>query len=75
MLILKNIKRSSNTIEADYLDLDGKKGHMKVSLPDGEIIEHKKIDEIAYGSTHVQRDLVRISVLDDLPTERKVIWY
>lgn len=75
MLILKNIKRNHNSIEADYYDIDNNKGYMKVSLPDGKIIKHDKISEIAYGSSHVQRDLVRISVLDKLPTERKVLWY
>ena len=48
---------------------------MKVSLPGGEVIEHQKKDEIDYGSSHVQRDLVRISAMEHLPAERKVIWY
>ena len=75
MLILRNIKRDNGSIEADYYDLDRKKGYMKVSLPDGEIIEHEKKDEIDYGSSHVRHDLVRISALEHLPKERKVIWY
>lgn len=75
MLILKNIKRDNVSIEADYCDLDNQKGHMKVSLPDGEIIEHTKKDEMDYGYSHVKDDLVRISVLEHLPEERKVIWY
>lgn len=75
MLTLKNIKKTKTTMEADYYDLEDNKGYMKISIPDGEIIEHKKISEIAYGSNHVQRDLIRLSVLDNMPEIRVIRWY
>lgn len=75
MLILRNIKKGDNTIEADYYDIDDNKGHMKISLPDGEIIEHEKIFEVAYGSSHVRRDLLRTAKLDKMPEKRVVRWY
>ena len=43
MVILKNIKKTNDTISADYYP-EGKepKGFMKMKLKDEEIIEHDK---------------------------------
>ncbi len=74
-MILKNIKKAKITMEADYYDLDNNKGYMKISIPDGEIIEHEKIYESGYGSNHVRRALVKLSALDNMPDKRVVRWY
>jgi len=75
MVILKNIKRTEIDISADYYP-EGKepKGFMKMSLPDGEVIEHVG-NVCSMAPAHVRYELARLSKLDNPPKEKTVIWY
>ena len=75
MVVLKNIKKSENYIEADYYLEGTDKGYMKIKLLDGTVVEHVKPDEIAYGSSHARRELMRMAMLEQMPKEKTVIWY
>ena len=52
MVILKNIRKTAKAISADYY-IEGRepKGFMKISILDGEILEHKSA---GYGAVHVK---------------------
>ncbi|MBE6537975.1 MAG: hypothetical protein E7671_00730 [Ruminococcaceae bacterium] len=81
MIILKNITKNDNIIEADYFpDIENEEinGHIKVDVATSEVISYT----VAHGYEnykfilyHAQNDLLRIAHLDPLPAERKVIWY
>ena len=51
MVILKNIRKTAKAISADYY-IEGRepKGFMKISILDGEILEHK-------SAGYVRRDI------------------
>lgn len=73
MVVLKNINRTDVDISADYY-IEGKepKGFMSLRLTDGEIVVH---ENAGYGSSHVRNELKRLTKTDNLPTEKKVLWY
>ena len=75
MLVLKNIRKTNNVIEANYYLEGTDKGYMKIRLSDGVILEHQKPNAVAYGSSHAQKELLRISKLSAVPNEKTVIWY
>ena len=62
MVILKNIRKTAKAISADYY-IEGRepKGFMKISILDGEILEHKSA---GYGAVHVNTELGRLANLD-----------
>mgnify|MGYP003193497932 CR=1 FL=1 len=64
MVILKNIRKTAKAISADYY-IEGRepKGFMKISILDGEILEHKSA---GYGA---------VAKLENLPEEKMVFWY
>ena len=74
MVILKNIKKVSDNISADYYP-EGKEpaGFMKIRIPDGEIVEHENTS--TFAAPHVRRELKRIAKMDNPPKEKTVIWY
>ncbi len=74
MVILKNIKKSRNDISADYYP-EGKepRGFMKMSLEDGEIIEHDNTS--SFAAPHVKYELRRLAKLSSPPKEKTVLWY
>lgn len=73
MVILKNIRKTAKAISADYY-IEGRepKGFMKISILDGEILEHKSA---GYGAGHVKYELRRLAKLENLPEEKMVFWY
>lgn len=73
MVVLKNISRTDVDISADYY-IEGQepKGFMRLRLTDGEIVAH---ENAGYGSSHVRNELKRLAKTDNLPTEKKVLWY
>ena len=73
MVILKNIRKTAKAISADYY-IEGReqKGLMKISISDGEILEHKSA---GYGAAHVKYELRRLAKLENLPEEKMVFWY
>lgn len=74
MVILRNIKKTSDTISADYYP-EGRepKGHMEINLKNGAVIGHDNASPFA--APHVRRELKRLAERDDLPTEKTVLWY
>ena len=72
MVILKNIKKTGNTISAEYFP-EGKepKGFMKIE--GGNVTEH----EIAssFAAPHVRNELKRLVKMDNPPAEKTVLWY
>ena len=74
MVILKNIKKVSDSISADYYP-EGKEpaGFMKIRIPDGKIVEHENAS--MFAAPHVRRELKRIVKMDNPPKEKTVIWY
>lgn len=74
MVILKNIVRTKNDISAEYYP-EGKKpkGFMRIRLSDNEVMEHERSGAMA--PSHVKRELIRLSKIDNLPNEKTVIWY
>lgn len=74
MVILKNIKKTNDTISADYYP-EGKepKGFMKMKLKNEEIIEHDNTS--SFAATHVRYELRRLAKMDNPPKEKTVLWY
>ncbi len=78
MVILKNIKLSSNGIECSYdPEKSGKRGHIKICM-DGEI-EEIQFSDYEYGkqayaaaTVHKLRDLLEAG---HIPEGATVIWY
>lgn len=72
MVILKNIKKISNTISADYYP-EGKepKGFMKIE--DGKVTEHENAS--SFAAPHVRNELKRLVKMDNPPVEKTVLWY
>lgn len=74
MVILKNIKKTSSTISADYYP-EGKepKGFMEIKMSDATVIKHDNAS--SFAASHVRRELKRLSQRDVIPTEKTVLWY
>lgn len=74
MVILKYIKKTENSISADYYP-EGKepKGFMKMRILDEEVVEHEMGCMIS--APHVRYELRRLAKLDNPPTEKIVLWY
>ena len=78
MLVLRNISKSNNTIEADFYPEDGKEyGHIKVDLLTGKYISITlaKGYENSTSPSHARRELIAMANLAELPKERMVMWY
>ena len=78
MLVLRNIKRKGNVIEANYFpEASNAKGFISLSILDGEVIIHvcPKGHEFSPSAAHAKKALIRISTLEDLPKEKTVMWY
>ena len=74
MVILKNIRKTSNNISAEYYP-EGKtpKGFMKLRLADGEVLEHDMAS--IFAAPHVRYEMKRLAKLDNPPKEKTVLWY
>lgn len=74
MVILKNIKKTSDTISADYYPEGRKpKGYMEINLKNGVVIGHDNAS--SFAASHVRRELKRLAERDNPPTEKTVLWY
>ena len=74
MVILKNIKKTDDTISADYYP-EGKepRGYMEIDLKSGVVIGHNNVS--SFAASHVRRELKRLGERDELPREKTVLWY
>lgn len=78
MLVLRNIKRKGNVIEANYYpEASDAKGFMSLSILDGEVINHvwPEGHEFSPSAAHAKKALMKISTLENLPKEKTVTWY
>ena len=74
MVILKNIKKTRDTISADYYPEGRKpKGYMEINLKNGVVIEHDNAS--SFAAPHVRLELKRLAERDNPPTEKTVLWY
>ncbi len=74
MVVLKNIRKTSDSISADYYP-EGKEpsGFMKMQILDGEVVEHENTS--SFAAPHVKYELERLAKLESPPTEKTVLWY
>lgn len=74
MVVLRNIKKTANSISADYYpeEADGK-GYMKLRLGDLEEIEHEPVGCMA--PAHVRHVLELLSEKENVPETYTDIWY
>ena len=74
MVVLKRIKKTDDTISADYYP-EGKepKGFMRIKADDGVVIEHDNAS--SFAAPHVRMELLRLARKDNLPAEKTVLWY
>ncbi len=78
MVILRNIKRTDTTMEADfYVEGEEPKGYVKISLPDGEYLEVIPSPKYTHSTapSHAKYELLRLAKREKLPEEKKVFWY
>ena len=78
MVILREIRKNKNLIEADYYpEDDSNKGHISIDISTGEIVENKGVMgyENSTVSYHVKKALVRLASLDKIPKQKTVMWY
>ena len=78
MLVLRNIRRTAEFIEADfYIEGEEPKGHVKISLPDGEYLEVIPSPKYTHSTapSHAKYELQRLAKRETLPEEKKVFWY
>ena len=74
MTVLKKIKKTNDTIEAEYYpeNMD-KKGFMKIDCLTGEVIEHISASHIS--ALHVKKELKKLMNGDNVPKEKTLLWY
>ena len=74
MVILKNIRKTDDTISVDYYP-EGKepRGYMDINLESGDVIGHNNAS--SFAASHVRRELKRLVKRDELPREKTVLWY
>jgi len=78
MLVLRNIVRSKDFIQADFFPEDGnEKGFVKISLSDGQLISSRKALGYEHSTmlAHAIYQLRRLMTLRELPRESRTIWY
>ena len=78
MLVLRNINKKDNIIEADFYPEDGKEyGHIKVDLITGKYIslDLAKGYEHSTCPSHAKRELIAMAKMEEFPVERVVMWY
>ena len=76
MVVLENIKKIGNIIEADYYyNSDGPRGHFKYDITTGKFIELKQIREFEYGFVHVKHALEMMIKNDKYPERYGEYWY
>lgn len=79
MLKLKNIRRTSEFIEADYFpESENERGYIKLDINSLTVIESKKTsfdDVVATYLTHARQALKILSKNATLPDEKTVMWY
>lgn len=74
MLVLKNIVRKDNYIEAEYYpEAQDKKYKITVNLETSEVDDHGS--RASGYLSHAKNKLLRLSKLEKLPQEATEIWY
>lgn len=74
MVILKNIKKTNDTISAEYFP-EGKepKGFMEMNLVNEKIIKHNNAS--SFAAAHVKQELKRLAKMEKPPKEKTLLWY
>lgn len=78
MVLLKNIRRGEDYIEADYyVEEDPGCGHIRVRLSDGKRIQliYAPGNEYSTAPAHAHKRLLELAEMDPLPEESTVYWY
>lgn len=79
MLKLRNLRKSENTIEADFYPEDSKQaGHVVVDLKTEEITDYtapEGYEKYRWYATHARQTLMELAEQDSLPEEYLVMWY
>ena len=78
MLVLRNIEKKTDRIEADYYPENQEaKGHLCIGLPDESVIRHIPVPGYEYSAaaSHAKKELIRLAKLNHLPKEKIVMWY
>ena len=78
MVVLENIKKIGNIIEADYYyeyTSDGSRGHFKYGITTGNFIEIKRAEEDEFGFGHIKQGLETMIKYNTFPETYKVFWY
>lgn len=78
MIVLRNIVKENDIIEADYYPENGKTfGHIKVDLKTEEVISCIRAEgyEAGSGVAHALNALLKMSDLEEMPKEKTVMWY
>ena len=78
MVLLKNIQRGDDYIEADYyVEGESPCGHIRIRLSDGERIQLTLAPGHEYSTApaHAHRRLLELAERDTLPEESRVYWY
>ena len=78
MVVLENITKIGNIIEADYYydyTSDGSRGHFKYDITTGKYVELKRIKEFEYGFSHIKHALKTMIKYDKYPETYHEIWY
>lgn len=79
MVTLKNLKKTTNTIEADFFPEDSKEnGHLVVEVESGKVLS--RIDPRGYEgrfsyAIHTKQALLELAQEEALPETYTVMWY
>lgn len=79
MITLKNIKRNNGVISATYYpesNTDG--GYISVDVKTGDIIDFVPAKGYGSGASarhYGRKKLIQLATVDELPSERTVMWY
>ena len=78
MVVLENIKKIGNIIEADYYydyTPEGSRGHFKYNITTGKYVELKRIKEFEYGFAHIKYALESMIKHNKYPERHAQIWF
>lgn len=74
MVVLKNINRGNDYIEAEYFpDNSSKKGFMRIRVSDSVVVEHQNASMTS--APHVKKELLKLLSQKKIPKQKTVLWY
>ncbi len=78
MIVLREIKRTADTISAKYYpENDPRGGFLCLNLSDGSVKEHIPDGNYYkdYAPLHAKRKLMSLAQMENVPKESRVMWY